>query len=66
MGHNGLKENILEKAQLTIELLNKIFYSIMSRTKREDMAPRNFEYLKRMFKECCQFFPEIAEGQIPD
>jgi CCR4-NOT transcription complex subunit 1 len=29
------KDNVLEKAQLTIELLNKIFYPIMSRLKRE-------------------------------
>lgn len=40
--NKALKETILEKAQLTIELLNKIFYSIMSKTKREEITPRNF------------------------
>ena len=65
-GNQALKESVLEKAQLTIELLNKIFYSIMSKTKREDITARNFELLKRLFKDCCFYFPEIAEGQVPD
>ena len=64
--NQALKESILEKAQLTIELLNKIFYSIMSKIKREDLAIRNFELLKKLFKDCCNYFPEIAEGQVSD
>jgi CCR4-NOT transcription complex subunit 1 len=60
------KDNVLEKAQLTIELLNKIFYPIMSKLKREEISPRNFEMLKRIFKECCDNFPEFTANQIPD
>lgn len=44
------KENILENAQLSVELLNKIFFTIMTKVKKEDMSPRSFEYLKRMLK----------------
>lgn len=47
------KESVLEKAQLTVELMNKIFYTIMSKLKREEISQRNFELLKRIFKECC-------------
>lgn len=41
-GNQQFKDTILDKAQLTIELLNKIFYSIMSKVKRENLAFRNF------------------------
>ena len=38
----------------------------MSKIKREDLAIRNFELLKKLFKDCCNYFPEIAEGQVSD
>ena len=63
---NNNKDNILEKAQLNVELLNKIFFTVMNKTKKEEVSPRTIEYLRRMFKECCAYYPEVADGNIRD
>jgi len=57
---------MLEKAQLSKELLAFIFESIFLTTSSSKMTKRNLESLKRIYKEVCMYFPEMSESQMPD
>jgi CCR4-NOT transcription complex subunit 1 len=59
-------EFMLEKAQLSKELLAFIFESIFLTTSSSKMTKRNLESLKRIYKEVCEYFPEMTESQMPD
>ena len=50
-------EVMLEKAQLSKELLAFIFESIFLTTSSSKMTKRNLESLKRIYKEVCTYFP---------
>jgi CCR4-NOT transcription complex subunit 1 len=55
----------LEKAQLSRELLAFIFESALQ-ISGSKFSVRTVENLKRLYKEICEYFPEMSESQMPD
>jgi len=63
VNNNGQYLEILEKSQVSIDLLSKIF-QILTDTQQDIMSHRNKVLISELYKDLCYYFPEI-EAKIP-
>ena len=56
-GNQNLRDQTMQSAQLSIDILNRIFFTIMAKIKNEEMDPKANDLLKQVYKETCYFIP---------